>query len=430
MACSVFRQVGATYKALWTKWYNNQEARARGSTTKRFKGLDQPPHYVSPTLTYVYGHDYSLRAGHEVSILTREGRIRMPYQGFHKHLALLQHGALIGGAKLWYDRAKKHFYLLVSFTIETPDPTPEDHRQMVGVDVGSRYLATVATLGNGAQFYSGKEVRSQADHYARLQKRLQQKGTRAATRRRLALSQRERRLKLNTNHTIAKQILDSHPSSLIGLEDLSGIRDRIKRKRGKRATKKQRRTNRHASTWAFAELQSFLAYKAVIAGSLCIKMDADYTSQACPNCGHTSKANRKDAGLLFVCQNCHYTLHADLIGARNICIRTLVIWQDWVTTGRLSDAPDVTDHEAKAARLQRFAELRWSPATSPLVFILALLCGFLPRESRTTRNYTERHTSLQSSWQGEPEGGTLARHALDAHLPLMPLDNGLANMQA
>ena len=23
MACSVFRQVGATYKALWTKWYKN-----------------------------------------------------------------------------------------------------------------------------------------------------------------------------------------------------------------------------------------------------------------------------------------------------------------------------------------------------------------------------------------------------------------------
>ena len=28
-------------------------------------------------------------------------------------------------------------------------------------------------------------------------------------------------------------------------------------------------------------------------------------------------------------------------------------------------APDVADDEAKAARLQRYAELRWSPATSP-----------------------------------------------------------------
>jgi hypothetical protein len=91
-----------------------------------------------------------------------------------------------------------------------------------------------------------------------------------------------------------------------------------------------------------------------------VKVDADYTSQTCPRCGFTSKANRKARGLLFVCLQCHYRLHADLVGARNICLRALVIRQDWVTTGQLSDAPDVTDYEAKAARLLRYAELRWS----------------------------------------------------------------------
>jgi hypothetical protein len=39
----VFRQVGATYKGLWTKWYKNVEARKSGWTKKRFKGLDKPP---------------------------------------------------------------------------------------------------------------------------------------------------------------------------------------------------------------------------------------------------------------------------------------------------------------------------------------------------------------------------------------------------
>ena len=34
MACSVFRQVGATYNALWTKWHKNQEARKAGWTKK------------------------------------------------------------------------------------------------------------------------------------------------------------------------------------------------------------------------------------------------------------------------------------------------------------------------------------------------------------------------------------------------------------
>ena len=90
MACSVPRQVGATYKALWTKVKKNAEARRLGYTTKRFKGLDQPPHFVSPTLSYVYGHDYSLKTEQRVSLLTLTGRIVVSYQGYSTHVALLQ----------------------------------------------------------------------------------------------------------------------------------------------------------------------------------------------------------------------------------------------------------------------------------------------------------------------------------------------------
>src|SRR5215467_4421616 len=59
IACSVFRQVGATSKGLWTKWYKNVAAREAGWTRKRFKGLDKPPHYVSPTVTSVSGRDFT-----------------------------------------------------------------------------------------------------------------------------------------------------------------------------------------------------------------------------------------------------------------------------------------------------------------------------------------------------------------------------------
>src|SRR5215472_7374250 len=156
MACSVFRQVGATYKGLWTKWYKNVQARKAGWTRKRFKGLDKPPHYVSPTVTYVYGRDFTFKTAGQVSVLTLSGRIVLSYQGWNRHLAWLQQGAAVGGAKLWYDRAKHHFYLLVSLTIATPDPTPEGLSQVLGVDLGQRYLATVTTPYNHTQFYSGK----------------------------------------------------------------------------------------------------------------------------------------------------------------------------------------------------------------------------------------------------------------------------------
>jgi putative transposase len=55
-----------------------------------------------------------------------------------------------------------------------------------------------------------------------------------------------------------------------------------------------------------------------------------------------------------------YALYADLVGARNIALRTFLTWQDWVRTGLLSVRPDVSDDKTKAARLKRYAELRRS----------------------------------------------------------------------
>src|SRR5215471_12118889 len=142
-----------------------------------------------------------------------------------------------------------------------------------------------------------------------------------------------------------EECVDHHPHSLIGLENLTDIREGTQRKKGKKVSRKQR--------------------KALLHSSMAIKVDAHYTSKACPVCGHTCDANRPNKGLLFICQNCHYMLHADLVGARNITMRTLLIRQDWVRTGHLSVAPDASDEEAKAARLRRYAELRWSLDASP-----------------------------------------------------------------
>ena len=75
MACSIPRQVGATYKTLWTKVKKNAALRAAGLTKKRYKGLDGAPKYVSPTLTYQLGHDYSFKTDQRVSILTLAGRV-------------------------------------------------------------------------------------------------------------------------------------------------------------------------------------------------------------------------------------------------------------------------------------------------------------------------------------------------------------------
>src|SRR5256714_12739249 len=87
MACNVPRQVGATYKTLWTKVKQNATLRKAGKTKKRYKGLDKAPRYVSPTLTYQHRKDYSFKAGQHLSILTLSGRMIVPYAGYQEHVA-------------------------------------------------------------------------------------------------------------------------------------------------------------------------------------------------------------------------------------------------------------------------------------------------------------------------------------------------------
>jgi IS605 OrfB family transposase len=365
MACNVPRQVGGTYKSLRSILKQNEEALKAGHTKKRYKGLDKPPKYVSRTCTLNYQRDYSFAKAQKVSVITLDGRIKVNYQGYSKHLEMINSGvARIGAAKLWYSKSTKTYYLLVSMEVEVPDLMPADINRVMGVDVGQRYIAVAADTRNKTQFFSGKEVRHKASRYVKARKSLQRKDTRSATRRLVALSGRERRFIADKNHCIASQVVT--PSTLIGLENLTHIRERTApKKKGKKASKKQRKANSNKARWSFAELHSFIDYKAALSGSLAVKVDAHYTSQACPCCGHTSKENRPNKGLTFVCQQCGYILHADLIGARNVALRVLLSRQDWESTGRLSAVPDVSGDEAKTDYRLRYSGLRRSQDAIP-----------------------------------------------------------------
>jgi IS605 OrfB family transposase len=135
------------------------------------------------------------------------------------------------------------------------------------------------------------------------------------------LSGRERRFIADVNHQISKEI--AKPNSLIGLENLTGIRDRTQSKSGKKASEKQRKANRNKALWSFAELHGYIDYKANLIGSLATKVPAHYTSGSCPKCGHTSKANRPNKGLMFRCECCDNELHADAGWGTKYCIKNV-----------------------------------------------------------------------------------------------------------
>ena len=130
----------------------------------------RPLSSCSPTLTYNYGYDYSFKRDQHVSVLTLDGRVVVSYTGYDKHIAFIKSGAEIGAAKLFYDKPKQQFYLLVALAIDTPDPDPETHTGIAGVDVGVRYLVVSSDTRGNHTFHSGKQVVARANHYARTEK--------------------------------------------------------------------------------------------------------------------------------------------------------------------------------------------------------------------------------------------------------------------
>jgi putative transposase len=181
--------------------------------------------------------------------------------------------------------------------VEQPDPEPITGDRRLGVDLG---INNIAVCSDNTFWESGhvKAVKGKCQY---LRSKLQSKGTRSAKRKLQKLSGRERRFQKDVNHQIANWIV-SKPYDAIALEDLTNIRNGNK--------------NKKLGKWSFAELRSFVEYKAMAIGKNVITIDPRYTSQTCSRCGYQHKNNR--IGRIFKCKSCGFQIDADLNASRNI----------------------------------------------------------------------------------------------------------------
>jgi IS605 OrfB family transposase len=203
--------------------------------------------------------------------------------------------------------------------------------------------------------YFGKTTLRIKDSYSKKRAELQAKGTRSAKRRLRSISGRERRFIKDVNHCIANSIVEEH--SIIGIEDLTNIRENTETKSNKKHSKKKKDANRRKSQWSFFDLQGSIAYKSYMKSSLPVFVDPYKTSQQCPKCGFADSGNRKNKGEEFVCLHCSYSADADFIGGLNIGLRAKYVKE--VFSGHLSIVPSVSDVEVKAWFRLRFQELRF-----------------------------------------------------------------------
>ncbi len=246
-----------------------------------------------------------------VSIWTTTGRMRgLAYTGLPAHLELL---ATHRQGESDLIRRGRNWFLIA--TIDLPDVAPADPTSgFVGVDLGIENIAVTHNPTTGQHHdWSGKAVKDRRHKNRLLRTRLQKKGTKSAKRLLKVRSRKETRFAADINHQISKTIVAEAKRTGCGIavEDLTGIRQRVRLRKPQRATH---------SSWAFAQLGSFLTYKAAREGVLLVQVDPAYTSQQCSACGHIDRKNRPNQAE-FCCRACGFSLGADRNASINISMR-------------------------------------------------------------------------------------------------------------
>ena len=291
MTQSVFKTVIAKYKTILenqNKWIK--------------------PSFKKPQYDLVWNRDYSLTQN-RFSVNTLNGRIKLPYfdNGMEKYFDRTIYK--FGTAKL----VKKHgkYFLHIPVTCNIEESKISDICNVVGIDRGINFVVATYDSKHKSGFVSGKSIKQKRAKYSKLRKELQMRRTSSARRRLKAIGQRENRWMQDVNHQVSKALVVNNPkNTLFVLEDLTGIRN---------ATERVRTKDRYVSvSWSFFDLEQKLIYKAKQNQSTVIKVDPRYTSQCCPICGHTEKANRNKKIHLFTCKHCGYKSNDDRIGAMNL----------------------------------------------------------------------------------------------------------------
>ena len=294
--------------------------RAIGKVKEAYKRDKKKHHQFREHGAVVYDHRiWKFKRADIINIKTLTDRIDIPFVfGDYRTIDMKR---VRGQADLVYIDGVFYFYICV----EVPEPPQGEPDDYLGVDLG---IVNIATTSDGKSF-SGSQLNNTKAKYTSLRGKLQAKGTKSAKRLLKKRKRKESRFQKDINHCISKKIVEQakHTGRGIAIEDLKGIRNRI------RVKKSQRRVQH---SWSFFDLRSKLEYKSLLAGVKLVAVDPAYTSQMCSSCGHVSRSNRTSQSK-FSCMSCNFSANADVNAAINIGHRAVV------------NEPNVVSVEAKAS---------------------------------------------------------------------------------
>ena len=212
----------------------------------------------------------------------------------------------------------------VSIQTEYEQEKPVHTGGDIGIDMG---IVRFATLSDGRYFEPINAFHSLKGRLAKLQRQLKRKIKGSNNWKKLVakigkLHHRIANIRKNFLHQISNTISKNHAT--VYVEDLQ-VKNMSKSAKGTvekhgKMVKQKSGLNRAILDQAWYEFRRQLEYKLRWRGGQLILVSPQYTSQCCPACGHTAKANRTTQAL-FACVQCGYTENADVVGAMNVLQR-------------------------------------------------------------------------------------------------------------
>ena len=192
----------------------------------------------------------------------------------------------------------------ISITLETKE---FDNGQAMGIDLGILVPAVAKTESGKVKFFgNGRQNKFYKRKYKSRRRKLGKLKKLSAIKK---LNNKEQRYMDDQDHKVSRQIVNfakSNNVKTIRLECLEGIRN---------TTKISRKNKGNLHSWSFYRLGQYIQYKANLEGIRVEFVDPKYTSQKCPVCGENHKAK----GRTYICGDCGFKTHRDILAACNIC---------------------------------------------------------------------------------------------------------------
>jgi IS605 OrfB family transposase len=277
---------------------------------KKGRKVNQPSSTLCPPRFNLHTFKVDWAKG-VVNLATTDGRQKVKFDvpGYVADM-ISEREVKTATADLIYRKGK----FVLHVVVKLPEVEFIDNGTAIGVDLG---VCRPAVTSDG-RMHGEKVWREISKRRFRLKRKLQSNGSKSAKRHLRTLAGAEMRFRRDCDHVLSSRILYGvEKCTTIVVENLTNIRQRVKATRGD--------AKRRLHSWSFAQIKSFLEYKAEERGIRVVAVDPRHTSQRCNACGSISRNNRRSQSK-FVCASCKHKANADANASKNIRDRYLVGW--------------------------------------------------------------------------------------------------------